>query len=337
MLRTVRGGGIGRHALLEFGVSAFAIAVVGALWAGDALAAAYPERAITIIVPFQPAGASDSLGRVLSKPLTEALGKSVLIENRPGAGGNIGIGAAARAKPDGYTLLLTSSVVVVNPSLYKQAGFDPMKDFAPISDCGASPNVIATRADSGINSIAEMIALARSKPDLLNYSSGGIGVTPHLGMELFKSRAKINVTHVPYPGGGPAILAILSAATQVGSVNILGLMQHVSAGTIRVLVQTGRERWSELPNVPTMAEAGFPNTESETFVAMLAPAGTPQEIIDRLANETNAILRRPESRETLKLMGFGVIAGEPAVLRARIAREVPMWKDVIEKASIKVE
>jgi tripartite-type tricarboxylate transporter receptor subunit TctC len=333
----MRTGEIDRPVPIEIGASALMIGFVAATWATTAQAATYPERAITIIVPFQPAGASDSLGRVLTKPLSEALGKTVVIENRPGAGGNIGIGLAARAKPDGYTLLLTSSVVVVNPSLYKQAGFDPIKDFAPISDCGASPNVIATRADSGINSITEMIALARSKPDLLNYSSGGIGVTPHLGMELFKSRAGINVTHVPYPGGGPAILAILSAATQVGSVNILGLMQHVNAGTIRVLVQTGRERWSELPNVPTMAEAGFPNTESETFVAMLAPAGTPQEIVDRLAKETNAILKRPESRDILKQMGFGVIAGEPAALRARIAREVPMWKDVIEKANVRVE
>ena len=181
------------------------------------------------------------------------------------------------------------------------------------------------------------ITIARAKPDYLNYSSGGIGVTPHLGMELFKSRAKVNITHVPYPGGGPAILAILSNATHVGSVNILGLMQHVSSGAIRVLVQTGTERWSELPNVPTLAEAGFPGTESETFVAMLAPAGTPQEIVDRLAAETTTILKRQEVRDLLKTMGFGVIAGGPASLRARIAREVPMWKDVIEKANIKVE
>ena len=141
-------------------------------------AAAWPERTITIVVPFQPGGASDSLGRVLIKPLTEALGKTVVIENRPGAGGNIGISAVARARPDGYTLLLTSSVIVVNSSLYKNAGFDPIKDFTPISDSGASPNVIATRADSGINSLNEMLALARNKPDYLNYSSGGIGVTP---------------------------------------------------------------------------------------------------------------------------------------------------------------
>ena len=302
-----------------------------------AQAAAWPERAITIVVPFQPGGASDSLGRVLIKPLTEAFGKSVVIENRPGAGGNIGIAAVARAKPDGYTLLLTSSVVVVNSSLYKAAGFDPIRDFAPISDSGASPNVIATRADSGINSLNEMLAIARAKPDYLNYSIGGIGVTPHLGMELFKSRARINITHVPYPGGGPAILAILGNATHVGSVNILGLMQHVNSGAIRVLVQTGTERWSELPNVPTVAEAGFPGTESETFVAMLAPAGTPQEIVDRLAAETTTILKRQEVRDLLKTMGFGVIAGGPASLRARIAREVPMWKDVIEKANIKVE
>jgi tripartite-type tricarboxylate transporter receptor subunit TctC len=156
-------------------------------------------------------------------------------------------------------------------------------------------------------------------------------------MELFKSRAKINVTHVPYAGGGPAILATLSGATQVGSHNILGLMQHVNAGTIRVLVQTGSKRWPELPNVPTLAEAGYPNTESETFVAMLAPAGTPQEIVDRLAKETIVILKRREVRDLLRQMGLEVIAGGPEVLRARIAREVPMWKDVIDKGNIKAE
>jgi len=305
--------------------------------AGAALAAAYPERPVSIIVPFSPGGASDVLGRMLSKPLTEVLGKSVVIENRPGAGGNIGIVSVARAKPDGYTLLLTSSVLVVNSSLYKQAGFDPVKDFSPISDCGVSPNVIITRADSGINSIANLIALAKNKPDFLNYASAGIGVTPHLGMELFKSRAKIKATHVPYSGAGAAILAILSGATQLGTVNTLGLMQHVNAGTIRVLVQTGHERWPELPNVPTMADAGFPNTESETFVAMLAPAGTAQEIVDRLAKETNAILKQSEFRDRLRQMGFAVIAGGPDILRERISREVPMWKDVIEKGDIKVE
>jgi tripartite-type tricarboxylate transporter receptor subunit TctC len=299
--------------------------------------AAYPEKTISLVSPFQPGGASDVLARVIVKPLSDALGQTVIIENKPGAGGNIGINYVGRAKPDGYTLLITTSVLVINPSLYKNAGFDPFKDFSPISDCGASPNVILTKANSGINSLSEMVTLAKNQPDVLNYAHAGVGVSPHLGMELFKSRAKINIAPIPYPGGGPAIQAVLGGSTQIGSINILGLMPHIKSGALIPLAQTGSERAAEMPNVPTLTELGYPNTEAETFVAILAPAGTPPAIVERLSKEINLILQNAEVSDRLKKFGFRVVAGGPEVLRARMQREVPMWKDIIEKAKVMVD
>ena len=228
-------------------------------------------------------------------------------------------------------------MLVINPSLYKNAGFDPFKDFTPISDCGASPNVILTKANSGINSFNEMVTLAKNQPDVLNYAHAGVGVSPHLGMELFKSRAKINIAPIPYPGGGPAIQSVLGGSTQIGSINILGLMPHIKSGALIPLAQTGSERASEMPNVPTLTELGYPNTEAETFVAILAPAGTPPAIVERLSKEINLILQNAEVNDRLKKFGFRVVAGGPEVLRARMQREVPMWKEIIEKAKVMVD
>ena len=326
-----------RRALDTTAALAIVIAAAATISAGAARAAAYPERSVTIIVPFAAGGGSDIVARVLSKYLSESFGKTVIVENRAGAGGNIGIAAAARAKSDGHTLLVVSSVLVVNPSLYKQVPFDPFKDFAPVVDIGASPNVIVTRADSAIKTVAELIALAKKNPELLNYSSPGSGTSPHLATELFKYRAEIKLTHVPYSGAGPSMQAVLSGATQLGAFSLGSAGVHMTNGTLRALVHTGAGRMPDFPNVPNMTEAGFPNSDSETFQVLVAPAGTPQEIIDRLAKEVIAILTRPDVRETLRQTGFSVIAGGPEVLRKRIAREVPMWKEVIERANIKVE
>ena len=301
-----------------------------------AVAAPWPERPVTIVVPFAAGGGSDIVARILSKYLTESLGKAVLVDNKPGAGGNIGIVATAHAKADGYTFMVVSSVLVVNPSLYKQP-FDPLKDFAPVVDLGASPNVIVTRADSQIKTVAELIALAKKSPDLLNYSSPGSGTSPHLATELFKFRAKINLTHIPYGGAGPSLQAVLSGATQLGAFSLGSAATHMSAGTMRALVHTGAGRMADFPAVPNMTEAGFPNSDSETFQVLVAPAGTPQEIVDRMSKEVIAIVTRPDVRETLRQTGFSVIGGDAEMLRARIVREVPMWKEVIDRAGIKPE
>lgn len=297
-------------------------------------AAIWPERPLTIIVPFAAGGGSDIVARIVAKYLTESLGRAVLVDNKPGAGGNIGIVATARSKPDGYTFMVVSSVLVVNPSLYKQP-FDPYKDFAPVVDIGASPNVIVTRADSAIKTVGELIALAKKNPEMLNYSSPGSGTSPHLATELFKFRAKINLTHIPYGGAGPALQAVLGGATQLGAFSLGSAATHMSAGTMRALVHTGAGRMNDFPAVPNMTEAGFPNSDSETFQVLVAPAGTPQDIVDRMSKEVIAIVKRADVREMLRQTGFSVIGGDAETLRVRIAREVPMWKEVIDRAGIK--
>ncbi len=299
-------------------------------------AAIWPERPLTIIVPFAAGGGSDIVARIVAKYLTESLGRAVLVDNKPGAGGNIGIVATARSKPDGYTFMVVSSVLVVNPSLYKQP-FDPYKDFAPVVDIGASPNVIVTRADSAIKTVGELIALAKKNPEMLNYSSPGSGTSPHLATELFKFRAKINLTHIPYGGAGPALQAVLGGATQLGAFSLGSAATHMSAGTMRALVHTGAWRMNDFPAVPNMTEAGFPNSDSETFQVLVAPAGTPQDIVDRMSKEVIAIVKRADVREMLRQTGFSVIGGDAETLRVRIAREVPMWKEVIDRAGIKPE
>jgi tripartite-type tricarboxylate transporter receptor subunit TctC len=318
-------------------VLVFAIAVPGMVPAEFALAATYPERPITVIVPFAAGGALDVSTRILAKSLSQALGQQMVVDNRGGAGGIIGIGAAARARPDGYTLLSTSSAYVLNPSMYKKIPYDPYKDFLPIVEIGVSPNVIVTRPDSGINSVADLIALAKANPDLISYGSPGVGTTPQLAAEVLKIRAKINMVHVPYSGQAPALQAVLSKQIQIMSTILSSVMGQINGGLLRPIVQTGKERWADLPNVPTMAEAGIPDAVSETFQALLAPAGTPPEIINRLAKESIASLNQREIRDLLWQAGLRVTAGGPDVLRARIVEEVPMWKDIIEKAGIKPE
>jgi tripartite-type tricarboxylate transporter receptor subunit TctC len=295
----------------------------------------YADHVVTLVVPFAPGGASDLLARVLSGPLGAALGQPVIVDNRGGAGGNIGIAVAARAKPDGYTLLVTSSAFVVNPGLYANAPYDPFKDFVPIVDLGASPNVIVANPGSGVTDLKALIAAAKSRPDFFDYSSPGAGTTPQLSAELLKLRAGINLTHVPFTGAGPALTAVLAGTTQLGALNLSVVIQHIKSGALRALVQTGAARWPDLPDTPTMEEAGFPNSVSETFQALLAPSGTPEPIVRRLETEVITILLLSDTRAKLKDAGFGVIAKGPAALEARIAHEVPMWKDVIAKAGIK--
>jgi tripartite-type tricarboxylate transporter receptor subunit TctC len=299
--------------------------------------AAYPDRPVKVVVPFAPGGTSDIVARMLATALSQSLGQSVFVENRAGANGNIGIAAVAKAEADGYTLLVASSVIVVNPALSKQATYDPAKDFAAIADLGSSPNVIVTRPDTGITDVADLIARARANPDLLDFSSPGVGSISQLGAELLKLRADIHIMHVPFTGAGPATQAVLAGTTKLAAVNIGTVIALIKAGTLRALVQTGKERWFDLPDVPTLAEAGVPNAASETFQALLAPAGTPKDIIDRLANETTEILQRPDIRDKLRNSGFNPVGSGPEALQARVAEEVAMWKEVIARTGLKVD
>jgi len=321
-----------RRAATALASAAFALALIPA-----AALAAYPERPVKIVVPFAPGGTSDIVARVLAATLSQSLGQSVFVENRAGANGNIGIAAAAKADPDGYTLLVASSVLVVNPTLSRQVLYDPVADFTPIADLGSSPNVIVTRPDSGIADVADLIARARANPDSLDFSSPGVGSISQLGAELLKLRANIRMVHVPFTGAGPATQAVLAGTVKLAAVNIGTVIQLIKAGTLRALVQTGNARWFDLPDVPTLAEAGVPNAASETFQALLAPAGTPKPVVDRLAKDTAEILARPDIREKLRNTGFNPVGSGPDALQARLAEEVAMWKEVIARTGLKVD
>ena len=296
--------------------------------------AAWPERPITIIVHFPPGGANDLLGRMIAAELAPALGQSVVVENRPGANGNIGLTAAARAAPDGYTLVVASGVVLINPGINKVA-YDPLKDFAPVAFLGSSPNMLLSKPGSGIDTVAELIAKAKADPGKLTYSTPGVGSISQLAVELLKLRVGLNMVHVPYQGAAPAAQAALAGNVDFASVAVAGMMGMVHGGQLKPIVQTGAGPWPELPGVPTMADAGISDAVVETTQMLLAPAGTPQPVIDRLAKEVMAIMRKDEVREKMLKASFELKPEGPEALAARIAREVPMWKDIVDKAGIK--
>lgn len=320
---------IGRCIPHLFGVAALIIAVLAA---GGARAS-WPERVVTIIVPFPPGGPNDLLGRLLAAELAPKLGQSVIVENRAGAVGNIGIATAARAARDGYTLLVVTGVVLINPSV-TQVAYDPLKDFAPIAYLGAAPNAIITRPASGITSIGDLIKKAKADPGKITYASPGVGSVSHLAVELLKLRAGIEMTHVPFSGANPSLQAALAGTTDIASVSIAGLIGHIRAGTLVALAQTGAEKWHDMPDVPTMAEAGIPDAVVETSQMLLAPTGTPAPIIERLAEETRVILGKPDVQEKMLQAGFMVKFEGPDELRARMVREVPKWKEIVERAGL---
>jgi tripartite-type tricarboxylate transporter receptor subunit TctC len=323
-----------REVLAAAGLLTGAAATSG-LWPMRARAASYPERPVKIIVPFAPAGPTDIMARILIAHLGEAIGGTVIVENKPGAGGNIGIGAAAHAEPDGYTLLITSSAYVVNPGLYAKIPYDPYTDFAPIAELATSPNVILVDPRLGVNSIGDLIARAKANPNELNYASPGIGTTPHLSGELFKIVGGIEITHIPFSGAGPAIQAILSGTTQVAFAALPPAHPHIESGALKALAVTGVHRWFDLPEVPTMVELGYKDFISDTFQGFLAPAKTSPAIVELLSARSIEILKTAKIAEQLRNNGFEVIANGPDGMRRRIDDEVPKWRDIVAKAGIK--
>jgi tripartite-type tricarboxylate transporter receptor subunit TctC len=319
------------HEWLSVGVAAVALLAIGQAPAR----AEWPERTITIVAHFAPGGSNDLLARLIASELGPALKQNIIVENRPGANGNIGLTYVAHAAPDGYTLVVASGVVEINPSIRK-SGYE-MKDFAPVAYLGASPNVILTRSASGIATVKDLIAKAKAEPGKITYSSPGVGSVSQLAVELLELRTETKLIHVPFQGAAPAAQAAMAGTTDVGSVNIAGLIGFIQSGKLKALVQTGEKRWPDLPDVPTMQEAGIPNAVVETTQMLLAPAGTPQPIIDRLAKEVKTIMAKPDVRERMLKASFAVEYEGPEQLRARIAREVPMWKDLVDRAGIEIK
>jgi tripartite-type tricarboxylate transporter receptor subunit TctC len=324
-----------RREILKTGGLLIGAAAASSLAPAGAKAAGYPERPVKIIVPFAPAGPTDIMARILVAHLGDAIGGTLIVENKPGAGGNIGIGAAAHAEPDGHTLLITSSAYVVNPGLYAKIPYDPYTDFAPIAELGTSPNVILVDPKLGVNSIPDLIARAKANPDELNYASPGIGTTPHLSGELFKIVGGIQITHVPFSGAGPAVQAVLSGTTQIAFAALPPARPHIESGALKALAVTGARRWFDLPDVPTMVDLGYTDFISDTFQGFLAPAKTPPAIVELLSTKSIEILKRPAIAEQLRNNGFEVIANGPDGMRKRIVDEVPKWRDIVAKAGIK--
>src|SRR5712692_4614662 len=310
---------------------------VALLLAPAASHAAYPERAITLIVPFPAGGPTDIIARIVSIAFQKSLGQSVIVENRGGGGGNVGIGIVARANPDGYMLLLTSTAIAVNPALYSNLSYDSVKDFAPISELVNAPNVIFVRPESGIKTLADLIARAKAAPGSLNYASPGVGTKSHLAAEQLKLRAGIDIVHIPYRGGGPATMGVLDGTVHVGSVALAPVEPLIKDGKFIALAVTGAKRWFSLPDVPTMIEAGFPGFVSDTFNALFAPAGTPPEIVALLSRESQAALKTPEARAQAHRAGYEIVAGTPAELTTRLATEIAATKELVGRLGIKVD
>lgn len=322
-----------RRQVLKAGAAA---AVLAAPFIGSRSAqAAWPDRPVRLLVPFAPGGPTDVAARVVQVALTEELKGQFFVENKPGATGNIGVGIAARAEPDGYTVLVTSNTLVINPMLYASVPYDPVKDFTPLVDIAGSPTAYAVQPSLGVNTVAEFVALAKQRAGGINYGHSGHGTPAHLAGEFFKHRAGIDMTAVPFNGAGPAIQALIGGQVHMVSGALPGAHPHIKAGTLKGLAVTGEKRWFDLPDVPTMVEAGYPGFVLDTYVLMLVPAKTPKEIGDRLSQALIAGLKKEQHVVRLRAAGLDITAGGSEALKARIARELPLWRQVVDIAGIK--
>jgi tripartite-type tricarboxylate transporter receptor subunit TctC len=319
-----------RGAVAVLVLALICVAAPRATWAQNS-----SKDVIRIVIPFAPAGSADVLARLLQPSLQAELKQTVIVENRAGAGSNIGTSEVARARPDGLTLLITTSAFVVNPGLYKNVPYDFAKDFAPIGLLPVAPNVFAvTPKQGGIGSVPDLIARAKADPQKFNYSSPGNGTAPQLTMELFKLETATDITNIPYNGGGPATAALMGGTVDVLSTALPGAQGQIRAGSMKGIALTTSERWPTLPDVPTFKELGYSDIDLNTEHFFLAPAGTPPGVIERLSNAVLAILARDDVKKQLVELGLLPIAEGPEAAKARIAQDVAFYKDLIAKARI---
>src|SRR5437588_12622896 len=316
--------------------SAAIVLAGGALVGARPAQAAYPDRQIKIVVANTPGGPSDIIARMMAAAMQGAMNATVFVENKGGAGGNIGMGLVARADADGYTILLSTSAYAVNPGLYQTLPYDPFKDFTAICELAVSPHVFAVKPDLGVGTVKEFAALAKANADKFNVSTPPIGTTPHLQAEVLKLREGLQgMATVGFAGGGDALKALLAGTVQLSSGVLAPAHPHIKAGTIKGLAVTGRTRWHDLPEIPTMLEAGYPDFVFETYTALMAPVKTPPDVVAQLERVALDILRGPAMREKLTESGFEVAAKSAKEHAARIAKEVPMYRNIIMQADIK--
>ncbi|HKF11289.1 MAG TPA: tripartite tricarboxylate transporter substrate binding protein [Xanthobacteraceae bacterium] len=295
----------------------------------------YPTRPVRIIVPFAAGGPATVLAHVIAQPLTETFGQSFYVENLPTGASNVGTATAAKAPPDGYTLLIVTPSFVINPSLYPRLTYDPIRDFKPVMLAVTSPHVLIVNPAFPANSLQELIALAKANPGKYSYASAGTGQSAQLAAELFKLAFGLDIVHVPFNGGAPAMNSTIGGHTPMAFNALPSAAALIKEGKLRALAVTSGARAPEFPDVPTLAEAGAPGQESLFFQGIVAPAGTPKEIVDQLYREIDKILARPEVKERLAAIGFAVTASSPEEFQAQIKSETARWAKVIRDANIK--
>jgi len=310
--------------------------VVALLFCTAAFAQGFPNKPVRLIVPFPPGGSNDIVGRMVGQQLGERLGQSVVIDNRGGAGGTIGTDAAAKSAPDGYTLLLISVAHAFNPAIYRKLPYDPDKAFVPVGMVAAGPVALMVNPSLPVHSVAELIALAKKEPGKLNYATAGIGSFQHLASELFKLQTGVEMVHIPYKGGGPAMMDTIAGQAQVNMASLIQVGPQVKSGKLRLLATSGAKRSGIFPDVPTVAET-VPGYDATNWWGLIAPAGTPQPVIARLSAELDVLLKSDETRKRVENEGADVIRMTPAEFGRFIADETQKWAKVVKQAGITAE
>jgi tripartite-type tricarboxylate transporter receptor subunit TctC len=312
------------------------LALMLAGFTAQALAQSYPSKPVRIVVPFAPGGGSDFIARFMAQRLTDALGKQVIVENKPGAGGVLGIEAGLKSPPDGYTLVLIASSYTVNPSIYKLK-FDPIGDMTPIIQMSQGPLLIVARPSLPVKNTKELIALAKAKPEQVSFASSGQGSVIHLATELFASMAGVKMNHIPYKGTGPALTDTIGGQTDVFFSSTATALPHVQAGKLRAIAVTTAKRIPALPEVPTVAESGLPGYDVTLWHGLIGPKGLPRPIVERINSEVTKTLKDNATAEQLKSDGVAPAGGTPEQFQAQITKEIQMWRKVVADARVKVE
>ena len=325
---------------MTFRILAFASRVLLPILALAAFAARgddYPSRTVRLVVPFAAGGSSDTVARLIAHKLTAAMGQTFVVENRPGAGGNIGGDFVAKSKPDGYTLLFGAGSTAINVSLYSKMPFDTLKDLDPVIHICNVTGILVAHPTLPARNVRELIEAARASPGTINYASAGAGTVIHLAGEMFRSMANVQMTHVPYKGSGPALADLIGGQVQVMFANMPGTLQHVKTGRLKVLAVTSSQRSVVLPEIPTIAESGLPGYQAATFFGVFAPAGTPPAIVAKLNAELAKVLSTPEILDHLRSEGAEPVGGSPEQFRAFVRGEIERWAPVVKSAGVKAD
>jgi tripartite-type tricarboxylate transporter receptor subunit TctC len=320
------------------GLPALALVVAVALATGAARAEDYPTHPIRLVVPYAAGGGADSVARIVAKRVGETIGQPIVIENRGGAGSIIGAELVKKSSPDGYTLLLgQSGPISINPAVYRNLPYDPLKDFAPVTMTTAYPYIMVVNPALGVKTLPEFVVLAKTKPDQLNYGTTGVGAANHLVTELFDRKAGIRMTHIPYRGTALAVTDLIAGQVQVVFADPISALPHIKAGTLLALAVTSKERSPVAPDVPTIAESGYPGFDAIAWHGILAPANTPPAIINRLNAEIVAALKDPETRGLLEKQAMQTVGNSPRAFADFIRRDIAIWKEVAEQARVEVK